>query len=336
MKRLQREIDDAFDNVEEIRMTKLAKCQYLKACVDESLRLAPPGPGMPPRTILKGGTIIDGEVFPEGVRSIRVFQLCIAADKIKQINVGGAAWTYAYNPQNYPDPEVFRPERYLPVEGGSPEQVDTAKNSYWPFQTGVRKCPGMKMAYQELYITIARLLYLFEITPEQPQELKSNFDILDHFSELISDHRSQSSLTKDARCQEVWSLLFFQTPGGQKAANVAHSVIDTIQERYCIGGPTEHQAMTSPVVAFDYSFYLAGLVKIPMSSKFVFLAEASSTSLLVVCQVAIRGVDLVRMGLKLSFHISTACSNDIYSPLKPYPWMKSRSIKLLWRFSALS
>jgi cytochrome P450 len=111
-----------------------------------------------------------------------VFQ---SIDVPNQVNVGGAAWTYAYNPANYPEPEVFRPERYLPGEGGSDEQVERAKNSYWPFQTGVRKCPGMKMAYQELYLTIARMVYLFDITPEKLEEFESNFDILDHFSKLF-------------------------------------------------------------------------------------------------------------------------------------------------------
>lgn len=38
------------------------------------------------------------------------------------------------------------------------------------------------MAYQELYLTIARLVYLFDMTPEKPEELVGNFDMLDHFS----------------------------------------------------------------------------------------------------------------------------------------------------------
>ena len=67
LKRLQAEIDETFSSVEDIRMNKMSNCKYLKACVDESLRLAPPGPGMPPRTILPGGMIIDGEYYPEGV-----------------------------------------------------------------------------------------------------------------------------------------------------------------------------------------------------------------------------------------------------------------------------
>lgn len=97
--------------------------------------------------------------------------------------MGGAAYTYAYNPDNFADPEVFRPERFLLGDGELETDVLRAKGSYWPFGTGVRKCPGMKMALQELYLGIARTVYLFEITAEKPEEFKGNFEILDHFSE---------------------------------------------------------------------------------------------------------------------------------------------------------
>lgn len=40
----------------------------------------------------------------------------------------------------------------------------------------------MKLAYQELHLTIARLVYVLDIHPEKPDELKGNFEILDHFS----------------------------------------------------------------------------------------------------------------------------------------------------------
>ncbi|KIW29548.1 uncharacterized protein PV07_05360 [Cladophialophora immunda] len=165
MKRLRQELDSVFSDVDEISTgPKLSTCVYLRACVEEGLRMAPPGPGMATRTIMEGGTEIDGEYFDEG------------------INVGCSNWTYAYNPIYFPDPEIFRPERYV-VEGSTTEDdVMRAKNSYWPFQTGVRKCPGMKLAYQELYLTIGRLVYLFDITPEKPEELEGNFEVLDHFN----------------------------------------------------------------------------------------------------------------------------------------------------------
>lgn len=53
-KRLREEIDDNFTNIDEIRTgASLSRCVYLKAIVEESLRMAPPGPGIAPRTILK-------------------------------------------------------------------------------------------------------------------------------------------------------------------------------------------------------------------------------------------------------------------------------------------
>jgi cytochrome P450 len=163
--RLLKELIDNFDNVHEIKSgPKLNSCVYLKACIEETLRMASPGPGILPREILKGGQVIDGEFIPEGM------------------NVGGSWWAIAYNEKSFRDCRTFRPERYLPGEGFTNEEVEQARNSYWPFSMGPRKCPGTKMAYMELYLTIARMVYLFDMTPEKPNELEENFQLLDHFN----------------------------------------------------------------------------------------------------------------------------------------------------------
>jgi cytochrome P450 len=86
------------------------------------------------------------------------------------------------NPTYFPEPHAFKPERYLKGEGFSDEEVETAKSSYWVFSLGPRKCPGIKMAYMELYLTLGRLIYLFDMKPEKPQELEGNYQMLDHFS----------------------------------------------------------------------------------------------------------------------------------------------------------
>ncbi|EXJ70268.1 uncharacterized protein A1O5_06336 [Cladophialophora psammophila CBS 110553] len=165
LERLYEELSRTFDHVDEIRTgRKLKTCLYLRACVQEALRMAPPGPGILPRIVLEGGQLIDGAVIPAGTQ------------------VGGAFWALAYNADTYPEPEVFRPERYLMEDGRTEEEVDKSKGGYWAFSTGPRKCPGMKMAYQELYLTVARLVYLFEMTPEKPEELEENFKLLDHFN----------------------------------------------------------------------------------------------------------------------------------------------------------
>ncbi|KIW84306.1 hypothetical protein Z517_03556 [Fonsecaea pedrosoi CBS 271.37] len=165
MDKLYEELDNTFTDVEAIKTGQdLTSCVYLKACIEEALRMAPPGPGVLPRTILKGGETIDGEYLPEGT------------------TVGVAWWALGYNANYFPNPEEYRPERYLVGESTTETEVELAKESYWPFSMGPRKCPGIKMAYQELYITIARLVYLFDITPENPAELEHNFELLDHFN----------------------------------------------------------------------------------------------------------------------------------------------------------
>ncbi|OAL35266.1 hypothetical protein AYO20_05520 [Fonsecaea nubica] len=166
MKLLVEELDRTFEDVEEIRLgEKLTSCVYLRACVEEALRMASPAPGVAERTVLRnyqGGTVIDGEFLDEGTT----------------IGVGG--WATSYNPKYIREPDRYWPERHIAGGEFSAEEVQQAHNAYWPFLLGVRKCPGRKLAYNELHLVIARLVYLFEITPENPEELKRNFDILDH------------------------------------------------------------------------------------------------------------------------------------------------------------
>ncbi|KIY03472.1 uncharacterized protein Z520_00163 [Fonsecaea multimorphosa CBS 102226] len=176
MAKLRHELDSKFSSVDEIKSgPQLTSCVYLRACVDEALRMAPPGPGILPRTALKGGETVNGEYIPEG------------------IDVGVGWWALAYNGKYFPDPETFRPERYLAStddEGaGAGADDDTTsttasgpKDCYWAFSMGPRKCPGIKMAYLEIYLTIARLAYLFDMRPERPGEMDGNFELLDHFS----------------------------------------------------------------------------------------------------------------------------------------------------------
>lgn len=54
LKKLREEIDRTFDNVDDIRLgNPLTGCVYLRACIDEALRMASAGPGISERTVLK-------------------------------------------------------------------------------------------------------------------------------------------------------------------------------------------------------------------------------------------------------------------------------------------
>lgn len=70
LEKLTREVRHAFNDVEEIRSgPTLAKLQYVRACIDEAMRLSPSVGGILPRQILHGGMEVDGHKLPEGTVS---------------------------------------------------------------------------------------------------------------------------------------------------------------------------------------------------------------------------------------------------------------------------
>lgn len=74
----------------------------------------------------------------------------------------GNAWGILHDPANYPDPEEFKPERFLTEDG----QLDP--NSLDPeiacFGYGRRICPGRYFARNSLFIQVASILHVFKIT----------------------------------------------------------------------------------------------------------------------------------------------------------------------------
>lgn len=65
------------------------------------------------------------------------------------------------NEQIYPEPFVFRPERYLLPENATEDEiqaVNTAKAHLVPFGKGARSCLGMNLAHCELYLTLAAIV----------------------------------------------------------------------------------------------------------------------------------------------------------------------------------
>lgn len=119
--------------------TLLNSCKYLRACIDEAMRMSPPVPGGIPRTVLPGGLSVDGHSIPAGSE------------------VAVSLYSLHHNPCYFRDPFTYRPERFL----GDPKEE--GMQAFMPFSTGPRVCIGKSMAYMEMMVTMARLLLLFEM-----------------------------------------------------------------------------------------------------------------------------------------------------------------------------
>lgn len=97
------------------------KLPYLDAVIKETLRLYAPLPASEPRS-LPIDCIIDGFKIPANT------------------TVSMSPYTLHRNPDVFPDPLVFNPERWL----GDPKDVAEMKKWFWAFSSGGRMCIGMQ------------------------------------------------------------------------------------------------------------------------------------------------------------------------------------------------
>jgi cytochrome P450 len=153
LKTVIEEVRSTFADVEEIHQgPTLISCTYLRACIDEAMRLSPSVGGLLPREVLPGGLVLDGEPIPPGTV------------------VGTPHYTIHHNEYYYPAPFTFMPERWIPGVDhpltGKPvtsHEVTMAQSAFCPFSIGPRGCIGKGLAYQEMMTTLARVLFLYDL-----------------------------------------------------------------------------------------------------------------------------------------------------------------------------
>lgn len=141
-------VRNTFKSAEDIRAgPQLNSCRYLRAFINEALRMNPPASADLNREALAGGMTIDGHFVKEGT------------------NIGVALFSLQHNEDYFPDAFVFRPERWIPDEktGVTGESVAACESAFAPFSIGSRACPGKSLAYLEMSIVMAKVIYLFEV-----------------------------------------------------------------------------------------------------------------------------------------------------------------------------
>ncbi|KAL5364991.1 cytochrome P450 [Aspergillus floccosus] len=148
---LIQEIRGSFKRETDINGSAIRSLPYLHAVVTEGLRIAPPVPDGLRRVVSAGGLAVAGCSVPP-----------------KTI-VSTGCWVQFMNPRNFACPEEFVPERWLHAKGtggiGGRTIVDTAnKDAFYPFGLGARQCLGEPLAWLELKLALARLLWNFDIS----------------------------------------------------------------------------------------------------------------------------------------------------------------------------
>ncbi|KHN95649.1 Cytochrome P450 [Metarhizium album ARSEF 1941] len=135
---LQHEIRSRFPSRRDITGHSTGGLRFLRGVVEECLRLFPPGTLPLPR--ICPGAFIGGRYVPAGT-VVSVSPFVTARD--------GA---------NFRTPDEFCPERWLNGDGASADNTGASK----PFSTGPRGCLGVNLAYLEMRLVLANLVYLFD------------------------------------------------------------------------------------------------------------------------------------------------------------------------------
>ncbi|KAI2626605.1 isotrichodermin C-15 hydroxylase [Hypoxylon sp. NC1633] len=160
LKKLAHEVRSTFKNEEEINLLSVRKLPYMLACLKESLRkckltisnvlfskqltrlLNPPVANGMPRVAKPGGTTVAGYHVPEDT-TIAVWQ-----------------WAINHNSEYWSDPYSFEPERWT---GGDSRFSNDRLDAAQPFLLGHRGCIGQTLAYAEMRLILARIVYAFDL-----------------------------------------------------------------------------------------------------------------------------------------------------------------------------
>ncbi|CZR58264.1 related to pisatin demethylase / cytochrome P450 monooxygenase [Phialocephala subalpina] len=115
---------------------------YFVACIKESLRLEPPATNLFARVAGKEGKTIDGHFIPPG------------------IEITSNAYVVQRDPTLYaPDPDSFRPERWLE----STQKANEYDACSFVFGMGPRVCLGKDIAIMELYKLLPEIIRRFDV-----------------------------------------------------------------------------------------------------------------------------------------------------------------------------
>ncbi|KAI0412481.1 isotrichodermin C-15 hydroxylase [Xylaria grammica] len=139
---LTKKIRSDFPTKSDLTGTNLQKHKYLNSVLKEGLRLYPPAPDTLFRTTKDRTAIVAGKLVPP------------------HTSITMNLWAAGRDPANFHKPLEFIPERWM--EDALPEFQNDDKAAFKPFSVGPRDCIGKNLAWAEMRLILAQLVWNFD------------------------------------------------------------------------------------------------------------------------------------------------------------------------------
>ncbi|KAM3930611.1 cytochrome P450 3A9-like [Leptodactylus fuscus] len=151
-KKLQEEIDSYLPDKASPTYDILMKMEYLDMVIQETLRMYPPAGRL--ERVSKQTVEINGVTIPKGA-------VCMIP-----------AYVLHNDPEYWPEPEEFRPERF-----SKENRENHTPYTFLPFGDGPRNCIGMRFAMLSMKVAITAILQHYTCRPCKDTLIPMEFDI---------------------------------------------------------------------------------------------------------------------------------------------------------------
>ncbi|OJJ87319.1 cytochrome P450 [Aspergillus glaucus CBS 516.65] len=149
LEKATQEVRSAFKSESEINfLNTTARLPYMVACLNEGMRMYPPVPSILQRVAVSAEPIeISGYYISQGTK------------------VGVHQFAANTSPINFYNPGNFIPERWLPEIKKDPSSpfYNDSRDVCQVFSYGPRDCIGKNLAYAEMRVILARMLWNFDL-----------------------------------------------------------------------------------------------------------------------------------------------------------------------------
>ena len=161
-KKAQAQIDSVVGADRSPTWEDLANLPYIIQCTKEAMRWRPVTPLGFPHALAEDDWV-DGKLLPKGTVII------------------ANLWGLHNDPNRYATPQHFNPEHFAGYTKLAPELANGSfeDRDHYGYGLGRRFCPGAHLAERSLFLTMAKILWAFDITPGEDasgKEVKPDTD----------------------------------------------------------------------------------------------------------------------------------------------------------------